>query len=60
MYDRYKVGDVVKLIAGAFENSEGVILDINRETGAVQIEIVMFGNKSVMEVDFSDIEKIDY
>ena len=60
MYDRYKVGDVVNLLAGAFENSEGVILDINRETGAVQLEIIMFGNKSVMEVDFSDIEKVDY
>lgn len=58
MYDRYNVGDTVKVIHGAFEGIEGTILSINRETGIVEVETVFFGRSTKAEVEFSEIEKI--
>ena len=58
MYDRYKEGDPVKVIHGPFEGTEGTILSINRETGAVVVETYFFGKSTNVEIDFSEIEKI--
>ena len=58
MYDRYTEGDYVKVIRGTLEGTEGRILSINRDTGAVEIETVFFGRTTRVEVDFSEIEKI--
>lgn len=58
MYDRYNVGDLVKVIHGAFEGLEGTILSINRENGIVELETVFFGRATKAEVEFSEIEKI--
>lgn len=58
MYDRYDVGDYVKVIHGPLEGTEGSIISINKETGAVEIETIFFGRKTKAEVEFSEIEKI--
>ncbi len=58
MYDRYKEGDPVKVIHGPFEGTEGKILSINRESGAVVVETYFFGKSTNVEIDFSEIEKI--
>ncbi len=58
MYDRYNVGNRVKVIHGALEGTEGTILSIDRETGACAVETVFFGRPTRVEVDFSEIEKI--
>lgn len=58
MYDRYNEGDYVKVIHGPLEGTEGTIVSINRETGAVEIETVFFGRSTKAEVDFSEIEKV--
>ena len=58
MYDRYNEGDMVKVIHGPLENTEGVILSINRETGVVQVEVSFFGRATKVDVEFSEIEKI--
>ncbi|MGM9873902.1 MAG: transcription termination/antitermination protein NusG [Bacilli bacterium] len=58
MYDRYNEGDRIKVIRGAFENTEGIINSINKETGVVTVEVFFFGRKNKVEVDFSEIEKI--
>ena len=58
MYDRYAVGDYIKVIHGTLEGTEGRILSINKDTGAVEIETVFFGRTTKVEVDFSEIEKI--
>ena len=58
MYDRYKEGDLVKVIHGPLEGTEGHILSINKETGAVEVETVFFGRSTKVEVDFSEIERI--
>jgi transcriptional antiterminator NusG len=58
MYDRYSIGDLVKVIHGALEGTEGNIVSINRETGAVELETVFFGRTTKLEVEFSEIEKV--
>ena len=58
MYDRYKEGDLVKVIHGPLEGTEGNIISINRETGIVEVETVFFGRSTKVEVDFSEIDKI--
>ena len=58
MYDRYKEGDLVKVIHGPLEGTEGNIVSINRETGVVVVETYFFGRNRSVEVDFSDIERI--
>ena len=58
MYDRYKEGDQIKVIHGALEGTEGIILSINRETGVVEVETIFFGRSTKVEVDFYEIEKI--
>ena len=58
MYDRYKEGDLVKVIHGPLEGTEGNIISINRETGIVEVETVFFGRSTKVEVDFSEIERI--
>ena len=58
MYDRYSEGDYVKVIHGTLEGTEGRIISINRDTGAVEISATFFGRTTKTEVDFSEIERI--
>ena len=58
MYDRYEPGDYVKVIHGTLEGTEGKILSINKDTGAVELETIFFGKTIKVEVDFSEIDKI--
>ena len=58
MYERYNVGDLVKVIKGPFEGTEGKILSIDKENGIVEISTIFFGNVTNTEVDFSEIERI--
>ncbi|MBQ2069925.1 MAG: transcription termination/antitermination protein NusG [Bacilli bacterium] len=58
MYDRYQVGDLVKIIHGPLEGTEGTILSIDKETGACRVKTVFFGRETPVDVEFSEIEKI--
>ncbi|OPZ34176.1 MAG: hypothetical protein BWY98_01179 [Tenericutes bacterium ADurb.BinA155] len=58
MYDRYNVGDAVKVIHGALEGTEGKIISIDKTTGACRVETLFFGRSTPVDVDFSEIEKI--
>jgi transcriptional antiterminator NusG len=58
MYDRYTVGDHVKVIHGPLEGTEGKIVTIDKASGLVNVETVFFGRATSVEVDFSEIEKI--
>ncbi|MCD8195086.1 MAG: transcription termination/antitermination protein NusG [Coprobacillus sp.] len=57
MYDRYKVGDAVKIISGPFDNTEGNIISLDKDSGQVEVEIYFFGRPSRVTVEFSQIEK---
>ena len=58
MYDKYNVGDLVRILTGSFEGSEGNIESIDKETGEISISTIFFGRPTVISVKFSEIEKI--
>ena len=58
MYDRYKIGDMVKITDGTFKDMDGEIKDIDKTTNTVSVEIVFFGKVTPIDLEFSEIEKI--
>lgn len=58
MYDRYNIGDSVKVIHGPLEGTQGTIVSIDKDTGACRVETLFFGRSTPVDVDFSEIEKI--
>ena len=58
MYDRYNADDLIKIIHGPLEGTEGKILSIDKETGACRVETIFFGRATPVDVDFSEIERI--
>ncbi len=55
MYDRYHVGDSVKIIHGTFDKTPGKIISIDKEKGTVKIDTIFFGRHTPVEVEFSEI-----
>lgn len=58
MYDRYQVGDLVRVIHGALEGTEGRIESIDKETGNVRVISQFFGRETPIDLEFSEIEKL--
>lgn len=50
-------GDFVKVVNGPFVNFSGVIDDINFERMKVKVMVSIFGRKTPIELDFTQIEK---
>ncbi len=58
MYSEYKVGDLIKIISGNFQDVEGTIESIDKERGQVEVQIVFLGRYNTITEPFSDIEKV--
>lgn len=58
IYSEYKVGDLVKIITGTFQDAEGTIESIDPERGEVTVQITLFGRYNTIPEKFSDIEKV--
>ena len=58
MYDRYHIGDRIKIMSGTFKDFEGTISRIDKESGLVSIDTVFFGRKTMVEVGFTDIMRV--
>jgi transcription termination/antitermination protein NusG len=50
-------GDIVKVISGPFVNFNGTINDINLERMKVKVMVSIFGRKTPIELDFTQIER---
>jgi len=55
---KYNVGDVVKVIEGAFVNQTGSVEAIDTHTGKVSVSVEMFGRKTNLELDINHVEAI--
>ncbi len=53
-----ELGDAVKVIAGPFANSVGVIREINTNKKTVVVKPSIFGRETPVELDFGQIEKV--
>ena len=54
----YTVGDNVRIITGAFANQIGIVDSLDVQTRKVNVSVVMFGRKTPLELDMTDVESI--
>jgi len=52
----YQVGDSVKITSGPFANQIGIVDEIDLSTGKVKVNVVLFGRKTVLELDYTQAE----
>lgn len=51
-------GESVKIISGPFENSIGIVSEINQAKSSVIVKLSVFGRETPVELNFSQIQKI--
>lgn len=54
----YSVNDSVKILDGALRDFVGTVTEINKEKHKVKVLVSMFGRKTPVELEFSQVEKI--
>jgi len=52
-----KVGEQVRITAGAFENWSGAVTEIHADRGKLKVLVNLFGRETPVELDFSQVEK---
>ena len=55
----YKVGDLVKVTYGPFENLEGTVEDIDIPGGSVCVLVTVFGRQTPVEMELDQIALVD-
>lgn len=53
------VGDNIKIIAGAFADLSGKVIEVDRDKLKLKVEIEMFGRLTTTELDFNQIDKVE-
>lgn len=54
----FEIGDSVEVISGVWENTTGIIKQINTHKQIVTISVDMFGRETPVEISFTDIKKM--
>lgn len=54
----YAVGDNVRIVNGAFVNQIGLVDSIDEHNRKVSVSVVMFGRKTLLELDMSCVESL--
>jgi len=52
----FRIGDPVKVVHGPFNNFNGFIKEVNGEKMKVKVEVSIFGRKTPVELDFTQVE----
>lgn len=52
----YRVGDPVKVVDGPFNNFNGFVQAVNEEKMKLRVMVSIFGRKTPVELDFSQVE----
>jgi transcriptional antiterminator NusG len=53
----FKVGDAVKVTDGPFNNFSGFVQEVNEEKMKLKVMVSIFGRKTPVELDFSQVEQ---
>jgi len=54
----FVTGDLVEVISGVWENTTGIIKQINNHKQIVTISVDMFGRETPVEISFTDVKKM--
>jgi transcriptional antiterminator NusG len=54
--DTFREGDPVKVIEGPFNNFTGFVREVNMSKQKLKVEVSIFGRKTPVELDFSQVE----
>jgi len=57
-YLDFEVGDSVRIMSGPFEDSAGIIKEVNQARKAVIVTLGIFGRETPVELDYIQIEKL--
>lgn len=57
LYESFAVGESVRIIDGPFTNFTGTIEEINEEKKKLKVMVKIFGRKTPLELNFSQVEK---
>ena len=55
----YEVNDSVKVVNGPLSGFIGTVQEINKEKNKVKVMVSMFGRETPVELEFSQVQKID-
>ena len=58
IFAEYEVGDNVKIISGAFVDRIGIVEAVDKPNRKVSVGVVMFGRKTVLELDINHVESV--
>ena len=53
----FKLGDAVKVTDGPFNNFSGFVQEVNEEKMKLKVMVSIFGRKTPVELDFSQVEQ---
>lgn len=56
----FKVGDRVRILNGAFVNSEGTVEQLNDELQIASVLLILFGRETPTEFNYADLEKVEF
>ena len=55
----YSVNDNVQILGGPLNGYTGIVQEINKEKNKVKVLVSMFGRETPVELEFSQVQKID-
>ena len=55
----YNVGDSVRIIDGPFDDSVGIVDELNKEKNGVRVIIHMFGRETPVELELHQVEPVE-
>jgi transcriptional antiterminator NusG len=54
----FVVGETIKVVTGAFNGFNGTVEKINEEKRKLEVMVKIFGRKTPLELQFTDVEKV--
>lgn len=55
----YNIGDSVRIIDGPFDDSVGIVDELNKEKNSVRVIIHMFGRETPVELELHQVEPVE-
>lgn len=56
----FEVGDRVKILSGSFSGVEGTVEELHNDTQIAVVLIILFGRETPTEINYSDLQKIEF